>query len=85
MSTEQAIEAKAKELGYNYIQQVAVQITSYRVWGFSREVVVAYDSAGRILDATCYGTHGEKESTVERWMIHKARMVEEMLVWAAQP
>lgn len=84
MTTEEEIEATAKELGYNYIQQVAVQITSYRVWGFGREVVVAYDSRGRILDATCYGKNGEKESVVERWMIHKASMVHAMLVWAAQ-
>lgn len=83
MTTEESIRALAEELGYTLIQQVGVDVTSYRMNGNNREVVVAYDTRGRIIDAVCFGQAGEKESTVERWMHGKRSLVEAMIFWAA--
>lgn len=84
MTTEQKVREYAESLGYTLIQQVGVGITSYRMNGNNREVVVAYDTRGRIIDAACSGQAGERESTVERWMHGKRSMVDAMLTWAAE-
>lgn len=85
MTTQRSVRVLAEELGYTLIEQVDMQVISYRMDGNNREVLVAYDSAGRIIDAACYGQTGERESAVERWMHGKRRLVEAMLKWAARP